>query len=676
MARLLPYAALGLGAGLWVAAAACSSEDPAALRRSTGQDDAGANVDGGDNDTDSGLDFPFEPVGPSVYVPKVKNLLTGLPPTAAELSAVLADPNALKGLIDTWLATPEGQAKLGTFLGLAFQQSQFLPADLADMLGSNRLPGSGTAQAALFANVKESFERTALGIVAEGRPFTETVTSSTYLMTPALMSLLALLDERRIDDKGTLVDKWFVASNQMTALHFQNTTPIPFADSINPANANYLSFYTASNLGTGCPSRDYPANRQSGFVLAQFLFGTLDRTATCTNGANITDAPIVAADYTTWKKVTVRKPAAGEATTRFFDVAKLRTATELVLDTPRVGFFSTAAFLANWRTNTSNLARVTVNQTLIVALGASFEPDGTTIPISESGLDTQHSDPSSACYACHKLLDPMRGYFQKNLTLNYHEQVDPAQLAITPSFSFAGVTATGSTLEDLARTIASHPRFPGAWVQKLCFYADSAACSEDDPEFVRIADAFKAGSFDFRALVRDLFSSPLVTGAARTKTFHDREVVVSVSRYDHLCRALTVRLGVNACALDKGVQVLANNLPRDGYARASEQPVLTSDVSMFYRTGTENLCRAVADQVVGTASQAKKYSDASRDAALSDFVANVMALPSSDPRSAPALQILKEHYDAAVATGASPVDSLKSTFVLACTSPTAVSIGL
>jgi hypothetical protein len=73
--------------------------------------------------------------------------------------------------------------------------------------------------------------------------------------------------------------------------------------------------------------------------------------------------------------VTLRQPKLGEATTAFYDLGKLRNATELVLSTPRVGFFTTPAFFANWPTNTSNQARVTMNQTLIVALGAAV--DGT-----------------------------------------------------------------------------------------------------------------------------------------------------------------------------------------------------------------------------------------------------------------------------------------------------------
>jgi hypothetical protein len=53
-----------------------------------------------------------------------------------------------------------------------------------------------------------------------------------------------------------------------------------------------------------------------------------------------------------------------------------------------------------------------------------------------------------------------------------------------------------------------------------------------------------------------------------------------------------------------------------------------------------------------------------------------MGAPASDER-APILQgILGRHLDAAVAARETPADALRSTFVLACTSPLAVSVGL
>ena len=72
-----------------------------------------------------------------------------------------------------------------------------------------------------------------------------------------------------------------------------------------------------------------------------------------------------------------------------------------------------------------------------------------------------------------------------------------------------------------------------------------------------------------------------------------------------------------------------------------------------------------------------RYSSTKPDAAIDDFVATVMAIPSADPRYAAARAILAEHFAAAKGTaGIVAKDALKSTFVLACSSPTSVALGL
>ena len=65
----------------------------------------------------------IEPVTVAASLAKVKGLLTGLPPTDAEIQAVRADPKALRGLVQQWIATPQHTAKLLGFFSNAFQQS-------------------------------------------------------------------------------------------------------------------------------------------------------------------------------------------------------------------------------------------------------------------------------------------------------------------------------------------------------------------------------------------------------------------------------------------------------------------------------------------------------------------------------------------------------------------------
>ena len=57
---------------------------------------------------------------------------------------------------------------------------------------------------------------------------------------------------------------------------------------------------------------------------------------------------------------------------------------------------------------------------------------------------------------------------------------------------------------------------------KAIAQANSAPCSETDPEFRRVVSQFEssgAGPYNFAALIKELFASPLVTGAKATQTF-------------------------------------------------------------------------------------------------------------------------------------------------------------
>jgi hypothetical protein len=191
-------------------------------------------------------------------------------------------------------------------------------------------------------------------------------------------------------------------------------------------------------------------------------------------------------------------------------------------------------------------------------------------------------------------------------------------------------------------------------------------------------------------LVTELFSSPIVTGAAETGTADASGEVVAVSRRDHLCAALNARLGFSdVCGLDAatkkaevpGVAAIASGLPSDGYGRGSTIPVLPNQPTLFYRAALENICELVAAAVIDVAAGkqtvgVKYWSSSSPQAAMADFVTTLMALPASDARSAPAAALLESHYTASTQQGASAPNALKSTFVTACLAPSAVSIGI
>ena len=126
---------------------------------------------------------------------KIKSVLTGLAPIDAEVAAA-TDSTALKGLIDTWMGTPQFQDKMILFFQDAYQQSSLAVLDYEFQLrkrpGAFDLPYAifgDNAFPMLFKNLKESFARTALQLIADGRPFTDILTTHRFMMTTALKSM-------------------------------------------------------------------------------------------------------------------------------------------------------------------------------------------------------------------------------------------------------------------------------------------------------------------------------------------------------------------------------------------------------------------------------------------------------------------------------------------------------
>jgi hypothetical protein len=678
-------------AALAVLGAACSSSKgtpaPASTPTMEGQADAGAP------------EIPFYPVAPVAYVAKVKNILVGLPPTDDEVKQVEADPTRLKVLIGTWMQLPQYAEKMKRFFELAFQQTQVSAVDFADQAYPKQIGINNSTIPLLVQNAQQSFARTMLELINQGRPLTDGVTTQKLMMTTALRELYAFLDVWEVDDDGKITDR-FKKAHPLANLTIETAAgPIPIADTLDPMSPNYMHWYNPDSLNDGnkvmgC-AEDPIVIPATGIALHYLLYGAIDghksSTGTqCPPYAGTAASPqLTQDDFNDWKMITIRTPAAGEDTTPFYDLPKLRNATELVLTIPRVGFFSTPAFFANWQTNISNQMRVTLNQTLIVALGAAVDgTDTTRTPGSPPpGLDTDHAG-AAVCSYCHQTLDPLRSIFSANYSWNYHNQIDPGLTAQKGMFSFQHVIKPVTNMSDMGQVLADHPLFPEAWAQKLCYYVNSSPCASDDPEFQRVVTAFKSSTYSWNTLITELLSSPLVTNASKTSTASTNGEVVAVSRRDHLCAAMNVRLGfTDVCGLNlltkkQGlVPTIVSGLPSDGYGRGSTIPVLPNAPSLFYRAATENICAAIAAQVIDTPAAkqqagVKQWTSADPDAAIADFVSLVMGLVPSDPRSAKATTILKQHYTSATQQMATPSDALKSTFVSACLAPSAVSIGL
>ncbi len=682
-----------------MAAAACSGGGKAKPEAGAPPPaDGGVAADGGAAETGP---LAFEADPPTVYLAKVKNLLVGLPPTADEVSAVTADPTQLEPLIAGWMQLPEYAQKMQRFFELAFQQTQVTSADYVDQFYPKQIDVNNTTTPLILQNLEGSFARTMLALIAAGQPLTVATTTNQLMMTTALKELYAFLDVWEVDDNSKVTDLFKKANPGLQITAETAAGPIPIAETLDPTSANYMHWYnpdvaTAGTSVAGCTMDPivYPANA---LTLHWLLYGSLDghKLADGTNcpqtGGGASAAQLAASDFSDWTMVTIRPPNAAEATTTFYDLPTLRGATTLVLSIPRVGFFGTPAFFANWQTNTSNQMRVTMNQTLIVALGASVDgTDDTTAPQNPPpGLDGVHAA-QPACLRCHQTLDPTRSIFAASYSWNYHDQLDTTWSGQPGEFVFQGVVAPVASMNDLGSTLAAHPFFAGAWVEKLCYYANSAPCDAADPEFQRLVTLFQSSGYAWNTLVAALFASPLTTNAAPTETTTAHGETVAVSRRDHLCAALDSRLGLSdVCGLRATtkkqlmatVPEIVSGLPSDGYGRGSTIPVLPNQPSLFYRAATENICAAVAAQVIDVAAGKQTdggvtWSSKDPDAAIADFVSTVMALVPSDPRAAAATTLLQQHFAAAMQQGATATAALQSTFVAACLAPSAVAIGM
>jgi hypothetical protein len=687
--KLIPLLLLSLA----VACSAGKAADPGAgggTSSSSGGNGNGGGGPGADAGDDANGPLPFAPDSPNVYVAKVKNVLLGLPPTDDELKAVIADPTQLGVLVDGWMKQQEYQTKMLRFFELAFQQTQITPIDFVDMLDQGQLQLQNPL---LLQNVQQSFARTMLDVAMKGQPFTQAPTTQTHALTTALKTFYALLDVWQIANGMNAVTDYFQKANPSLTIYV-TAKSIPLKDTLDPTNANYMHWTDpgVANMkgGAACQTDpiSYPARANTLFYILQ---GSLpgrklaDGTQ-CPGGSGA--GQLTAADYSDWTMTTIRAPSGAEAATPFYDLQTLRGGTQMVLERPYVGFFSTPAFFANWQTNQSNQMRVTLNQTLIVATGAQIDGSDGTTPSSTPGLDSAHAS-NAQCVGCHQLLDPTRSILASTFSWNYGLQIDPTWQNQKGLFAFQGVESKVTNIFDFANVLATHPLFASAWAQKLCYYVNSEACTSNDPEFQKIVDAFKASSYSWNALVKAVVTSPITTHAVSTATATTNGEVVGVSRRDHICAAWNARLGfADICGLDASQKpaapanalAIVNGLPSDGYGRGSVAPVLPNQPSLFYRAGTENLCEAIAALVIDNKSPpagAKTWSSAQADAAIPEFVSLVMGVPPSDPRSGALLGALQAHFASAKAqSGATATDALQSTFAAACMAPSAVSMGM
>jgi hypothetical protein len=578
----------------------------------------------------------FEPLAPISYVNKVKTLLTGYPASAEEIARVEGKPRDLKELVASWVDTPEFTQKLEDFLRVNLQQrvARGFPTLFMTLRGE-RLP-------AFRANIEESFVRTTAQIVAENRPFTEILTTRRWAMTTATLAALAFVDQT--ENKLTNTKHQVIRGKGVDSL--ENRV-----------------WHVASMPDTCTPQSPIPS-----YQMIDLMLGF----SACKGMTfyRFTDSLLSDEDFEDWRMVDLEQVNSAADVPLFYDVAKLRKLERISLMQPRMGFFSTPAFLESWPTNEDNQFRVTTSQTLIVALGEIFSPADPTMPVRLDGLAKAHAKPGTTCYGCHQFLDPMREYFTRNYSFGYHRAERLG--TITPSFAFHGKVHDGGTLTDFAATLAGHPDFAPAWVQKLCYWANSQACDKADPEFQRIAQAFAANGYKFKELVVELFSSRLVTFSAPSESEAAPGPFVSITRKQHLCQLLSVRLGIeDAC---QEARNFAGLIPEDDVSRGSAEPVQTGVTGLFHYAAAEKLCTRLASVLVGTG-DGMHFSVSDPEHALDAFVSDLMGFGPTDARALGARAQLASHYERAKAQTNAQA-GLRSAFVIACMAPEVMAVGL
>jgi hypothetical protein len=499
----------------------------------------------------------------------------------------------------------------------------------------------------------ESFVRTATAIVQEGRPFSEVLTTRHWAVTTATLSTLAYLERTETELKG---EKHTLFRDPADGLP---TPPVSLAYSVENHVWQIASLPDTCKVGT--VNADLLFEAMLGFVQCQGMNAGQYR---------FEDTVFSESDFSDWRFVDIDVAKNATAVPIFYDLDALRAATTISLRQPRVGFFTTPAFLANWETNEDNQFRVTTSQTLLVSLGKPFSPADATVPVRLDGLAREHAAPGTACYGCHQLLDPMREYFAQSFSYGFQRPEQPSE--VIPSFAFQGYVRDAGTIEDLAQTLVDHPDFATSFTQKLCYWANSEPCTEKDPEFLRISQVFVDSGFDFKALLTELLSSPLVTGAAFTESFASNPPFVSITRKQHLCRLLDTRLGLpDACGV---AESFAGLVPEDDFSRGAAEPVQTAVTGLFHYAAVEKLCQRLATKLVG-AGPAMLYPPSEPDSALDAFVEKLMGLDPENPRHDEVRASLGEHFASAKASS-NAVTALRSAFMVACVSPEVQAVGL
>ncbi|MEO0577014.1 MAG: hypothetical protein AAF004_16275, partial [Pseudomonadota bacterium] len=256
------------------------------------------------------------------------------------------------------------------------------------------------------------------------------------------------------------------------------------------------------------------------------------------------------------------------------------------------------------------------------------------------GVDLDQTPEGSECLGCHKNLDPMVSAFEAHFDYSRNRfransqevadfytalngersNFDPQRRGVIvpfdtfpePYFSFKGVNEPGEDLYSVVRSMATHPDFATGWVAKVCQWVNSVECDRQDPELQRIADVFVQSGYRLDQLFETFFTSKLVTHTNIESESNYPGAQVSVSRRDHFCHAVRVRMRESRLAQDRtsdspdqNTDVCARNsdlaraIPSGGNIRGATGFNLATSTSAFASISIGNMCSTDLNRYVG-----------------------------------------------------------------------------
>lgn len=556
-----------------------------------------------------GVGGDFEPASASSVLTKLKYLVHGGALTELELTAnvnSVTNKTKMKTLIDSWMNTPEGNAKLQFYLTNALNQDIMLGEDSQDVFGiSNN---------SMFENsLKESFSHTVMDLINKNQPFTNINTTNRIAVNTALLSAYAFMEK---------------------------------------------------TSGRGNDLRDLLRGRE---------------------------ARAIPSDYSDWRFITFQESKT-QVANLFSDLAYWRALpneSKVSFAIPRVGFFSTLAFQGKYPSNTDNQFRNITNQTLIAGLGRTFSPSDTTDQPNLIHVDNDHARQTNECFACHRLMDPMRMVFQNKMNFQY--RYNSKYTDVASSFSFYNYITPMKNLTDLGKALTAHPDFANAWVQKMCVAFNSSKCLENDPEFLKVATAFKSSNYNFKTLYKDIILSDLVTGLKATKTSKAFDFAVNRVRETHLCYNLNARQrqiqAKRSIAVDEfdggssicrgSVSSTSDALGDDHTVRGLTEVVNSFPVDTFSRQAIERTCVNLGNYFLGNDTRLLSRAENDLNTNIDLMTELLIGLPVSHPRHYKIKNSIRSVYDYSKKDLAmNHTSALKEAFNFACTSPDFTGAGL